>query len=61
MEMPVAKVRIYRKDGRPTPFFWREDDGKDRAHKTVYKRTTVGTKRMKGVHFNTETNEFKKE
>jgi hypothetical protein len=57
----VARIRIYRKNGRPTHFFWREEDGKDRTHQTVYKRTAEGTKRMKGVHFNVPKNEFEKE
>lgn len=54
-------MRIYRNDGRPTRYFWRENDGNDRTRKTVYKRTTEGIKRMKGVHFNVKTNEFMKE
>lgn len=57
----MARIRIYRNDGRPTPFFWRERDGTDRTRQTVYKRTPTGIKRMKGVTFNVETNEFKKE
>lgn len=57
----MARIRIYRKNGRPTHFFWREEDGKDRTHQTVYKRTAEGTKRMKGVHFNVQKNEFEKE
>jgi hypothetical protein len=57
----MARMRIFRKDGRPTPFFWREEDGKDRTQQTVYKRTVAGVKRMKGVHFNVQTNEFEKE
>ena len=57
----MARKRIFRQDGRPTPFFWREEDGKDRTQQTVYKRTTTGIKRMRGVHFNVKTNEFKKE
>jgi hypothetical protein len=57
----VARVRIYRKDGRPTPFFWREEDGEDRTCQTVYKRTDAGTKRIRGVHFNAKTNEMVKE
>jgi hypothetical protein len=58
---PVAKMRIYKQDGQPTPFFWREEDGKDRTQQTVYKRTADGVKRMKGVHYNVKTNEFEKE
>lgn len=61
MESALASMRIYRNDGRPTPYFWRENDGNDRTRKTVYKRTADGVKRMKGVHFNVKTNEFMKE
>jgi hypothetical protein len=57
----LARIRIFRKDGRPTPFFWREKDGKERTHKTVFKRKAGRTTRMKGVHYNAQTNEFEKE
>jgi hypothetical protein len=57
----MAKVRIYTKDGRPTPFFWSKKDGSDLSRQTVYKRTPEGVKRMKGVHYNVEKNEFQKE
>jgi hypothetical protein len=57
----MAKVRIFKKDGKPTPFFWRDEDGKDRTRKTVYKRTPEGVTRMRGVHYDVATNEFKKE
>lgn len=56
----MARIRIYRKDGRPTPYFWREKDGGDRTRKTVYKRAEGRVKRMKGVHFNVQTNQFEK-
>jgi hypothetical protein len=61
LENPLASIRIYRKDGRPTPFFWREKDGKDRTRKLVFRRREGRTTRMKGVHFNVQTNEFVKE
>jgi len=57
----MATIRIYLQDGRPTPFFWREKDGTDRTNQTVYKRTNGGVKRMRGVHFNVQTNQFEKE
>ncbi|MCI0432495.1 MAG: hypothetical protein L0271_02430 [Gemmatimonadetes bacterium] len=56
----MARIRIYRADGRPTPFFWREEESTDRTRKTVYKRTPEGIKRMRGVHFNVQTNTFEK-
>jgi len=61
MELHVSKIRIFLKNGRPTPFYWRKEDGTDRTRQTVYKRTTTGSVRMKGVHFNVQKNEFEKE
>ena len=46
----MARIRILRKDGTPTLYFWSDGD-KAAAEKTVYKQTTDGVKRMKGVHF----------
>lgn len=57
----MARTRIYKKDGTPTPFFWSDKDGSTRTLQTVYKQTPGGVKRMKGVHFNVERNEFQKE
>ena len=52
----MTKHRILRKDGTPSPFFWTEQDGNDRSHKTVFKDTSNGVKRKKGVHFDVEKN-----
>jgi hypothetical protein len=52
----MAKVKIYKKDGTPTPYFWSSTDGLERTNKTVYKQTSDGVKRMKGVRFNAVTN-----
>lgn len=57
----MARIRIYKKDGTPTPFFWSDKDSSDRLHKTVYKKTEDGVKRMRGVHFDVEKNRFNKE
>jgi hypothetical protein len=54
-------TRIYKKDGTPTQFYWTDKDGKDPAHKTVFKKTETGVKRMKGVHFDVAKNAFRKE
>src|SRR5688500_6513702 len=49
----MAKIRIFKKDGTPTSYFWSSKHNGDRAYMTVYKQTPAdGIKRMKGVHFN---------
>jgi len=48
------KVRIFKKDGTATPYFFSSQDRDKR--KTVYKRTSEGVKRMKGVSFDPTTN-----
>jgi hypothetical protein len=47
----AKKIRIFRKDGSPTSYFWSDKDGTDRTRQTVYKQTDTGVKRMRGVHF----------
>jgi hypothetical protein len=49
----MAKVRIRKKDGTPTPYFWSDKEPTDRSQRTVYKRTEKGVTRMTGVHFDT--------
>lgn len=46
----MAKIRIFRKDGTPTPYFWSDRDS-DRTNLTIYKKTPDGVKRMRGVHY----------
>jgi hypothetical protein len=47
----MAKVRITRKNGIATPYFWSDRERSKPSEKTVYKQTTDGIKRMRGVHF----------
>lgn len=57
----MAKVKIFKKDGTPTPYFWSDTAaGGTRTHKTVYKQTSDGVKRMKGVHFDPSANRMHK-
>ena len=56
----MAKVRIYKKDGTPTQYFWSNRDSGDRTHEAVYKQTDSGVKRMKNVYFNVVTNRLLK-
>jgi hypothetical protein len=57
----MARTKIVKKDGSPTPFFWTDKDGNDRTHKTVFKETTKGVKRKKGVHFDVDQNRIHKD
>jgi hypothetical protein len=56
----MAKVKITRKDGSPSPYFWSDEDGTEEKRKTVYKQTDEGVKRMKGVHFDAVANRLRK-
>jgi hypothetical protein len=47
----MAKIRIEKPDGTPSPYFWSDREESARDHKTVYKETEDGVKRMRGVHF----------
>jgi hypothetical protein len=51
----MAKVQIFKKDGTPTRYFWSDKQNGDQTHRTVYKHTDGGVKRMKGVHFDAVT------
>ena len=57
----MAKVRIIRKNGAPTPYFWSDRGEGDHTHETIYKQTESGVKRMKGVYFNAVTKRVHKE
>jgi hypothetical protein len=56
----MARNRIFRKDGTPTPYFWSDKDSSALTAKKIYKRTADGVKRMKGVLFNAATKRVKK-
>jgi hypothetical protein len=57
----MARTRIFKKDGTPTPFFWSDKDGNALSAKRVYKKTADGVKRMRGVRFDVEKKEFRKD
>ncbi|MGH7539719.1 MAG: hypothetical protein ACRELC_01850 [Gemmatimonadota bacterium] len=50
----MARHRIVDGDGKPTKFFWSDKHGTDRKHRTVFKQTDDGVKRMRGVHFDAD-------
>jgi hypothetical protein len=56
----MARIRIQKKNGSSTPYFWSDTEGTDRTQQTVYKQTEDGVKRMTGVHFNAVTKQITK-
>lgn len=56
----MAKVRISKKDGTPTAYFWSDKDTNEATNRTVYKKTIDGVKRMKGVRYNTLTSRMRR-
>jgi len=57
----MARVRIVRPDGRPSPYFWSDKRDPKAQLKTVYKRTASGLKRLKGVRYDVANNTFLKD
>ena len=57
----MTKIRIHKKDGTPTQYFWVNRDSGDRTSATVFKRTSDGVKRMKGVRYNAVTKQMLKD
>ena len=57
----MARVKIFKKDGSETPFFWLQKDTEASRSKTVYKQAPDGVKRMTGVRFNPITNQMRKD
>jgi hypothetical protein len=47
----MARFKIAKRDGTPTPYFWSDKDGSQLDGKTVYKKTEDGVKRMRGVSY----------
>lgn len=56
----MARNKIFKKDGSPTPYFWSDKDPAAATRKTVFKETESGVKRMRGVHFDAALNRLKK-
>ena len=57
----MAKVKIVRPDGSPSPFFWDDKKDADAEYKTVYKKTPSGVKRLRGYTYDLAGNTFKKD
>jgi hypothetical protein len=57
----LPKVRIFKRDGTPTPFFyWSGGRQDDPTRLPAYKNGSHGVERMKGVFFNAVTNRMTK-
>jgi len=51
----MAKVRILKRDGTPTSYFWSDNDKGEKSRRTVYKHADGRILRMRGVHFDATT------
>ena len=57
----MARVKIVRPDGSPSPYFWKDEKEAAALLKTVYKKTSDGVKRLRGVQYDLANNTFKKD
>jgi len=57
----MARVKIVRPDGSPSPYFWKDEKEAEKPLKTVYKRTSAGVRRLKGVQYDLANNTFLKD
>ncbi|MGD2067625.1 MAG: hypothetical protein PVI57_02995 [Gemmatimonadota bacterium] len=56
----MARIKIVRKDGSPSPYFWSDEDGSAPTRRRVYKHTSSGVKRMRGVRFDSVKNRMRR-
>jgi hypothetical protein len=57
----MARKKIVRPDGTPSPFFWKDEKDGKKKFKTVYKVTSDGVKRLRGVRYDVANNTFLKD
>ena len=57
----MARVKIVRPDGSPSPYFWSDKRDPKTPLKTVYKKTSGKVKRLKGVRYDLAKNTFLKD
>jgi len=57
----MARVKIVRPDGRPSSYFWNDEKEGTKPLKTVYKKTSEGVKRLRGVRYDLANNTFIKD
>jgi hypothetical protein len=56
----MARVKIVRPDGSPSPYFWNDEKEAKKPLKTVYKKTSAGVKQLKGYQYDLANNTFLK-
>ena len=56
----MARVKIVRPDGGSSPYFWDKKEA-EKPLKTVYKKTSDGVKRLRGVRYDLANNTFIKD
>ena len=57
----MARVKIFRPDGSVSPYFWKEEKDAAKPLKRVYKTTSDGVKRLRGVLYDLANNTFLKQ
>ena len=57
----MARVKIVKPDGSPSPYFWSDKRDPQVPLKTVYKKTSDGVKRLRGVRYDLANNTFLKD
>lgn len=57
----MDKIRISKKDGKSTPYFYAAGEDSDRTRQTVYKETADGVKRMRGVSYDAVAKKMRKQ
>jgi hypothetical protein len=57
----MARVKIVKPDGSPSPYFWKEEKDGSKSLKTVYKKTSDGVKRLRGYRYDLVNNTFIKD
>jgi len=57
----MARVKIVRPDGRPSSYFWNDEKEGTKPLKTVYKKTSEGVKRLRGVRYDLANNTFQRD
>lgn len=57
----MARVKIVRPNGSPSPFFWKRGKDDENPLKTVYKVKAGVVKRLRGVRYDPANNTFQKD
>ena len=57
----MARVKIVKPDGSPSPYFWSDKKDAEVPLKRVYKETPGGVKRLRGMRYDLANNTFLKD